>query len=144
MRRVALDTSVVVPAVLSWHEHHARAAAALRTLADRGSEVVLPAPALLEAYAVITRLPPPWRTSARIARELLVRNFRQREVAALDAADVWGLLDDAIRDGLAGGVVYDAHVLACARRAGATALLTMNARDFARLDCAGIEIVVPA
>jgi uncharacterized protein with PIN domain len=50
---MAVDTSVVVAAFASWHEAHAAAA---RVVADRPDLV---APAALEAYAVLTRLPPP-------------------------------------------------------------------------------------
>lgn len=59
-RRVALDTSVVVAALLAVHEHHAVAApyvAALR----RESTIIVPLPVLVESYSVLTRLPTPLR-----------------------------------------------------------------------------------
>ena len=40
--------------------------------------------------------------------------------------------------------MHDAHVLACARAGDASALATLNRRDFARLDLAGMVLIVPA
>jgi len=37
----------------------------------------------------------------------------------------------------------DALILRCARKAGATRLLTLDRRDFERLDLAGVELIVP-
>lgn len=57
----AIDTSVIVPGLLFWHEKHEAASAALVQLLESGNEVVLPLHSLVEAYAVMTRLPPPHR-----------------------------------------------------------------------------------
>jgi len=66
---IAVDTSVVVAAFASWHEAHAQAAA---VLVERPR---LPAPVALEAYAVLTRMPPPHRAEASVVGEFLRRSF---------------------------------------------------------------------
>jgi len=48
----ALDTSVTVAALLRWHESHEPALRALVAAgAARGSQLIVPAPALVEAYS---------------------------------------------------------------------------------------------
>lgn len=130
---IALDTSLIVAALLSWHEHHVRAAKALeRALGSKGG-VLLPLAVLIESYAVLTRLPPPHRLSPRDAFELLRANFAAVRIASLQARGGFPLLQSIASRGLGGGLTYDAVILGTAREAGATALLTINARDFKRL-----------
>ena len=42
-----------------------------------------------------------------------------------------------------GGRAYDALILRCALKTGATRLVTLDRRDFERLDLGGIELIVP-
>ena len=145
MRLTALDTSVIVAALLGWHEAHAPALrAVVAATAKRNDRLVVPAPALLEAYAVMTRLPAPHRISPADALELVSGSFERRAtLVALTESQTWRFLQDAAASGIAGGRAYDGQILRCARKAGATRLLTLDRRDFARLDPGAIEIVVP-
>lgn len=141
MAALALDTSVVVPALLAWHEHHARALALVRAALGGDEPLVLPVAVLVESFAVMTRLPAPWRLSPVDAHALLSGAFRSRaHVVGLDGAEGWDVLDAALGAGIAGGTTYDAQIAACARKAGASRIATFNRRDFARL---GLEILVP-
>lgn len=145
MAGLALDTSVIVSALMARHEHHARAASAL-TRALAGSEpVIVPIPALVESYSVLTRLPPPFRIGPDAAREALALTFEGRASLAAPQADgFWRFLASLVPLQVAGGATYDAVILECARAAGAAALLTFNARDFERLAAPlDIEIRVP-
>ena len=116
----AADTSVVVAALASWHEGHAPASAAV------AGGVRLPAHALLEAFSVLTRLPPPHRFEARAARDLLRGTFSDAPLT-LDAREHPALLDRLVEVGLSGGASYDALIGATASRHGAT-LLTRDSR----------------
>lgn len=69
---LAVDTSVVVAAFATWHDGHGAALAAL----DRHPR--LPAHVLLESYSVLTRLPPPHRTSPATASSFLELRFADR------------------------------------------------------------------
>jgi toxin FitB len=142
VNREAVDTSVVVAALLGWHEDHevARIALERSLVAER---LVLPAPVLVEAYAVMTRLPSPHRLSPADAAALLRETFAGAIPVALDGSKVWQLIDDLESGQVAGGRSYDGHILACARKAGATRLLTFSDRDFLALGDATIEIVRP-
>src|SRR3989304_5930435 len=61
----AVDTSCMVAAVCSWHEHHDGAAAAIEDRLDAGERLAVPAHAPAESYAVLTRLPAPPRLAHR-------------------------------------------------------------------------------
>lgn len=142
MNREAVDTSVVVAALLGWHENHEVARKVLeRSLA--AERIVLPAPTLIESYAVMTRLPSPHRLSPTDAAALLRETFAGVNAIALDSGEVWQLIDDLETSQVAGGRSYDGHILACARKAGAARLLTFNDRDFRALGDPEIEIVRP-
>jgi predicted nucleic acid-binding protein len=139
----AVDTSVLIAALCTWHEAHV---ASLRALgaAERGGEMIVPVPALLESYAVMTRLPSPHRLAPEDAHRILSRSLEGRAtVVGLSGAETWRLLRESASGGVAGGSTYDAAILACARRAGADRVLTLDRRDFVRLAPEGLEIVVP-
>ena len=140
----ALDTSVVLASLLNWHQHHQLARDALLVVFARGDDVVLPGHALVEAYAVMTRLPSGKRVAPAAANEMLRRSFRARaRIVTLWSEDIWPTLDESSSRGVAGGLMYDARILAAARKAGADLLLTLNVRDYERLDPGNVRIVVP-
>jgi predicted nucleic acid-binding protein len=138
----ALDTSVIVAALLAWHEAHATSLAAVVEAATT-RRLVVPAPALVESYAVMTRLPAPHRLAPAAALELLTGFKRRATIVALNADQTWELLHEAAGRGIAGGRVYDEQILRAALVARAHRLLTLDRRDFERLAPGEIEIVVP-
>ncbi len=142
MTRFLPDTSCLVAAVCSWHEHHAVTAEDLARRAKRREEMVMAAPALFETYAVLTRLPPPYRLRPDDALEAMEGSWGGVEVVAVPAAETWGLLRSLPTRGIAGGGSYDAVIVACARKARVDAILTWNLRDFERLTD-DIEVAVP-
>jgi len=141
----ALDTSVIVAALLGWHESHEPALRALVAAgASRGGRLLVPAPALVEAYAVMTRLPTPHRLAPSDALDLLAGSFHHKSVVvSLAETETWRFLHEAAGHGIAGGRVYDALIVRCALKGGAARLLTLDRRDFERLELAGIDLVVP-
>ena len=145
MKRTALDSSVLVAGLLAWHEAHERTHRSLVRARSGGTDsLVIPAPALVEAYAVMTRLPAPHRIAPADARELLAGSFeRSSRVVSLSETETWRFLHHAADDEIAGGRTYDALILRCARKARATSLLTLDRRDFSRFDPGDIRIVVP-
>jgi predicted nucleic acid-binding protein len=145
MSAVALDTSVVVAALLGAHEHHEAARRTVDAALALPGGAILPTPVLFEAYAVLTRLPPPWRLRADVAERLLRDTFSEHAtvVSLPDEDSAWSVVEDLARRGLIGGIAHDAHVAACAQAAGASALATLNGRDFARLDLGAMVLVVP-
>ena len=117
---LAVDTSVVVAAFAAWHDGH------LAALAVVGRRPRLPAHVLVESYSVLTRFPPPHRTSPATATSFLETRFAEPPLG-LPPDDYRRLVADAARNGVAGGAIYDALIAWTAKRAGAT-LLTRDRR----------------
>ena len=134
----------MVAADCAWHEHHDRARAEIEGRLHDAETLLVAAPALVEAYSVLTRLPPPHRLSAADALTLLETNFMSPgKIVALDARSYRALLRRAPRNGISGGRTYDAIIAECARRARGTTLLTFNMSHFMPFAGAGLEIVMP-
>ena len=128
------DTSCIIAAVCSWHEHHELAATEIDRRLARREKMIVAAPALVEAYAVLTRLPPPHRISPEAALTLLDNNFvKSVTVIALTAKSYEALLRLAPKKGIAGGGTYDAVIGTCAEQGKASTVLTFNAGDFMAL-----------
>jgi predicted nucleic acid-binding protein len=133
----------MIAAVCSWHEHHEAAANEIENRLAARAKMIVAAPALIEAYAVLTRLPPPHRLSPQTALTLLENNFlKLGTVIALNAKAYQTLLLSAPKNNVAGGRMYDAVIGACAEQARAGAVLTFNAGDFVALG-QHYEIIVP-
>src|SRR5919199_1516384 len=135
MPRFLPDSSCMVAALLAWHEHHERAAREIERRLDHGEDLVLAAPALVETYAVLTRLPPPHRLSPADTRALLDASFMrdETEVVGLPVGRYLQLLRSAPERQIVGGRTYDAVIAECARLASVQFLLTFNDRHFRSL-----------
>ena len=103
----AADTSLVVAAFASWHENHEAARRAL----DSGLHLI--EHCALETYSVLTRLPPPHRTSGAIVREFLEARFPQ-PFLRLSARAYRDFVLGLAGHGVTGGAAYDALVAATA------------------------------
>jgi predicted nucleic acid-binding protein len=134
----------MVAALCAWHEHHDRAAGEINRRLKAGERLVVAAPALVEAYAVLTRLPSPHRLAADDALALLEANFiKGARVVALDEKSYLALLREAPRVGIQGGQTYDSVIAACGLKGKVTTLLTFNADDFRFVAEKGIKVIVP-
>jgi len=117
---IAVDTSVVVAGLCSWHDRHD----VCRPILDEKPVIV--GHVLVESFSVLTRLPAPYRVSAELAAELLAANF-PREPLTMKPEEVMSFVAGLPQWRVIGGAVYDALIAATARDAGA-ALLTLDAR----------------
>jgi predicted nucleic acid-binding protein len=108
----AVDTSFVVAAFASWHEHHDAA----RELLDEGDRLV--EHCALETYSVLTRLPPPHRCTASVARDFLKLRF-PLPYLRLDSAAFRHFVLDLPDRNVVGGSAYDALVAVTAATNGA-------------------------
>jgi predicted nucleic acid-binding protein len=121
----------MVAAVCTWHEHHAAAAASIERRLARRERMAIAAHALVETYAVLTRLPAPHRLAPADAWSLVNGNFATRAtVVALSSAAHMRLLEALAAGGIGGGRTYDALIAASAGQARVRALLTFNPRHF--------------
>ncbi|HEX8010976.1 MAG TPA: type II toxin-antitoxin system VapC family toxin [Casimicrobiaceae bacterium] len=116
----AADTSVVIAAFASWHEYHDPARRAL----DAGLKLI--EHCALESYSVLTRLPPPHRTSGSVARDFLEARFPQPWLR-LSAQTYRDFVSGLPGRTVTGGTAYDALVAATAVDGGVE-LLTCDRR----------------
>lgn len=140
--RVLLDTNCLVAAVLPQHEHHVATLSELSRRRAAGHEFLMAAPALFEAYAVLTRLPPPHRLAPADAASVLDRNWGESETLALTGVESWRLMRQLAAAGIAGGRAYDAAIAACAKKGKADEILTWNVRHFA--GASAVRAMTPA
>jgi|SRR5207302_436013 len=137
----AADSSVLIAGLLSWHKFHDRAFHALTKLIS-ARLLLIPLPALIESYSVLTRLPSPHRLHPEIAYQLLHASFGESRVIGLSPGRAWTFLGEYVAAGISGGRVYDAVIASAAIAARAGELLTLNPRDFEAFSDR-IAIVVP-
>lgn len=121
----------MIAAVCTWHEHHVAAVTEINRRLEDGERLAVPAPALVEAYAVLTRLPAPHRLSPGDAWALVDASFIEpATVVALTRIVYVRLLRRIAKQTIAGGRTYDAVIAECAHQARAEVLLTFNPRHF--------------
>ena len=132
--KVFLDTSVLVAAVVDNHDAHARAFAVLTRIHDGKDEGFVSAHSVAEMFAVLTRLPPPFRHTPEQAllsiEENVVKHFT---LQALSGNDYISLVREAALAGVQGGMIYDAVLLRGAAKAGVDRIYTLNLRHFQAL-----------
>lgn len=134
------DTSCLVALLCSWHENHA---ATLREMSRRrrdGDTLVVAGHSLVEAYAVLTRLPYPYRMAEEDAWQLLDRNFSKVQIVTLTSAQYWRTIQFCRNEKISGGQIYDGVIASCARKARAGVLLTWNRDHFIRFQ--GEDLIV--
>jgi predicted nucleic acid-binding protein len=122
------DASVLVSTCLRTHVHHSLSldafAAADKTTAACGAHT------LAEIYAVTTSMPAPYRVAPDDAWLFLRQVSDLCSLISLDAHEYLDTLETIVERERAGGIIYDALLLACARKAKADRILTWNVKHF--------------
>ncbi len=128
---IVADSSVLVPALLASHEFHepCHEAAGLVEAAIGH--------ALVETYAVLTRLPQPY-TVPSVQANAAIRSYNARTLA-LPGDEVADALDRFVAARASGGASYDALIAVTAVRFGAT-LLTRDERAVAVYERVGADV----
>lgn len=131
---IALDTSVLVAALVAAHPHHARARPYLDRARSGEVQLSVASHALAEVYATLTVYPGfPKLTPADVQRLLDQDVLAHAQVVALGRDDYAAVLDRLVGLSLVSGAVYDALHVRAAEKAGAGELVTINGRDFLRM-----------
>lgn len=125
------DTSVLVPALASWHEHHGLARDAVARCA------AIPGYVLLETVSVLTRLPAPHRIDGRVVLEGLRR--LSLPVITLTPEGHLEVIERLTARGIRGGAVYDGLVAATANEHGCV-LNTLDRRARPTYDAVGVAV----
>jgi predicted nucleic acid-binding protein len=130
---IAPDSSVVIPALASWHVGHQIARDAL----SHAEEVRLVGHVAYESTAALSRMPEGRRIAAAVVVEALARRFTDPWLT-LDPEGLRSALERATDTGVRGGALYDSLIAATATRHGAR-LLTADRRARAAYEAVGAE-----
>jgi predicted nucleic acid-binding protein len=131
---VFCDTSVLVASCVRQHPHFAPARAMLEAVASGQHSGAISAHSLAELYSALTSLPVLPRILPAEAERLIQTNVRAHfRLIPVTSAMYVAAIDICVRHSLGGGKVYDALLLACARKAACDRIYTFNLGDFRRL-----------
>lgn len=128
----AVDSSVVIAAFASWHEHHA---IARKAMAFRPRLI---AHAAVESYSVLTRLPPPHRASPDIVHAFITGRFTD-PFLILSETGYQELLATVAAGQILGGPAYDALIAFTAAEHNAT-LMSLDQRAAATYETVGAQV----
>jgi predicted nucleic acid-binding protein len=128
----AVDSSVVIAAFASWHEHHAIARKVL------ASHPRLIAHAAVESYSVLTRLPPPHRAQPSIVHTFITDRFAD-PFLTLSETGYQELLATVASSQILGGPAHDALIALTSAEHQAT-LLSLDLRATPTYEAVGATV----
>lgn len=124
------DTSVLIPVFMEDHEHHEASLAAF--IAADKKQACCAAHSLAELYSVLTRLPGNRLSGEQVL--LFLEDIEEHLTAiTLDTREYYSAIREAAARGIVGGMLYDALLARCARKAAAEVIYTWNVEHFRRL-----------
>jgi predicted nucleic acid-binding protein len=123
-----LDTSVLIAASDTADPRHPSSRSLLA--AATPATAACGAHTLAEVYAVLSRLPGGKKARPDLAGLLVEQIAARMTVVPLSTEDYVATLRETARMGLSGGIVFDALLLACARKVRAERIYTWNVRHF--------------
>lgn len=131
---IFFDTSVLVAASESSHSHYVQARPALQRVATGKDTGFISAHSIAELYSALTRIPVQPRIhpteAARIIDENILPHF---DIVPIHKRDYVEAMAVTAKGGWAGGKIYDALLLRCAKMCGAERVYTFNVKDFRQL-----------
>jgi predicted nucleic acid-binding protein len=124
------DTTVLVAAMLEDEKHHQVCAETL----DNAQDGYAATHSLAECYATLTGGRLGLQLSPQDAAKLIRQDVHDRlALVSISPSEYMRLVELAGPVGARGGAVYDLLLLACARKAKAERIYTLNRRHFAAL-----------
>ena len=126
--RLFFDTSVLVPAFLTQHIHHAASRTAF--MQGRREDRSCGAHTLAEFYSTLTGSANKFRLDGNEVLSIIGDILEHLSVVALSSDEYVLAIQDGARDGVAGGTIYDALLARCAIKAQADVIYTWNLKHF--------------
>ena len=123
-----LDTSVLIAASDVADPHHTPSFSLL-SIAQRET-TACGVHTLAETYAVLSRLPGGKKKRPEYASFLIEQILARVTVYSLSPEEYANAIRDAASKSLAGGMIFDALLLACARKSHAERIYTWNEKHF--------------
>lgn len=143
--KVLFDTSVLVASLIESHSEHENSIIWLENALNKKFEFYISNHTLAEIFAVLTSIPVKPKISVGMASALLKENIlKHAKLISLTAKDYQDAIENISNLGFSGGVIYDALIYQAAIKAKANKILTLNVRDFERINTSSkITIVKP-
>jgi predicted nucleic acid-binding protein len=124
------DSNVLVAASLSEHVHHRAASSRLAHFLQGGGACA--AHTLAETYNTLTRSSG-YRVPPADASRIIHYASKTYTIVTLSARETLNAIEHAAMRGFAGPIIYDALLLACARKIDARYIYTSNVRHFRQI-----------
>ena len=141
---VLFDASVLVAGLVEAHPHHGVAFPWIRRVQAGRLRGAVAAHSLAETYSALTTLPHQPRITPAAALRLIRESVRRFHVVSLGARDYLIVVRTLADAGLGGGIIYDALAARAAAKTRAERMLTLNRRDFDRLEAIfGVRVATP-
>ena len=126
--KALFDTSVLMASVLEADHRHESSHNLLKQFVPQQASCA--AHSLAELYASLTGMNPPNKLRPEHA-ELILNQFKANlECIALTTDEVFQAIQSTAALKLPGGIIYDALILACARKVQAEQIYTWNVKPF--------------
>jgi predicted nucleic acid-binding protein len=122
------DTSVVVASGTPLDPRHTACVQALAIADAEGGASA--AHSLAEIYSILSGRPGVLRMPPAAAWQIAVHTSRRFKVVTLEPAEYLHTIEAVVRLGLSGGIIYDALLMACARKVQADRIYTLNPKHF--------------
>ncbi|MGA2977042.1 MAG: PIN domain-containing protein [Spirochaetia bacterium] len=141
--KIGIDSSVIIAGVHAAHPRHALAVDWLTRMLP-AHELIVAHHSILEAYAVLTRLPGDNRVTPSEARDLLNVSVKENmTVAEYHSESIWTTIGSFVMTSVFGGRSYDAFVADILHAAAVDAIATFNPAHFRGLSN-GTRIMDPS
>lgn len=125
---IFVDTSVVVAASTVLDNRHDACVDVLAAADKRGGCCSMHS--LAELFNVLSGRPLPLRLSPLDAAKVVSHTARRFKTISLTASEYVQAAEGLARLGHSGGLIFDALIIACARKSKATRIYTLNQRHF--------------
>lgn len=126
--KLFFDCSVLVPAFLTEHVHHAASNAAYQQ--GRREDRSCGAQSVAEFYSTFTGFPSRFRLDGNEVLLMIGDILEKLSIVTLAADEYVSTIHDAARDGVTGATIYDALLARCAIKAQADVIYTWNLKHF--------------
>ena len=141
--KIGVDSSVIIAGVHAAHPYHAPAVDWLTRMLPV-HDLIIAHHSVLEAYAVLTRLPGDHRVTPSEARDLLTVSVKENmTIAEYSSEGIWAALGSFVMTAVVGGHSYDAFVANILHSAGVDAIATFNPAHFRGL-ANGTRVIDPS
>jgi len=125
------DTNIAVASAIVDHPHHETCYKRLAKLRKKGGACA--AHSLAEVYSTLTRGGRGYNVPPLVAIEIIEELRNDFTLVALTATETLPTIQHLARSGIAGPLVYEGLLLACARKIKARTIYTNDIYDFRRL-----------